>query len=311
MFINKPKLHIPLWKLYYSWDKGTFSPAEQVSGYLLIQNTSERPIFIQKVRLCFDWSSKVLLFSLGVHIPPDRQSFIPLQPIKIPSTIAGKRKIHCYIETFAYQHETRKWISYGFIPRKGDILLNIKPEPIYSAFISRSNWEQDKPLIDPIVKRISEWGLDCYTVGINVRARDPNRPSPKIRKEIAKADCLIAIATPRDLLVKHGMWTAPDWLHGEVGIGFGKEKPILVIYEESIRLSGLPAQFYCIPFSMHDLPLLMPKIDAIMPYVRKWIEKQKWDALWTNIFKGIAISTVGYGIYKAGEEQGRKMRKQS
>lgn len=306
MFVNAAKSPIPLWILNCSWNKGTFSSGEQANGYLLIQNTSGRPIFIQTMRLCFDWNSKVFLLPLRVHIPSNSQSYIPLQSINIPATITGKRKIHCELETFVYQNQTQRWGNYGFVRPNGNLFLYIRPEPIYRAFISRSNWQQDKPLIDPIVKRISEWGFNCYTVGINVKAKDPNKPTPEIKREISQADCLIAIATPRDLLVKHGQWTAPDWLHGEVGIGFGKNKPILVIYEESIRLAGLPSQFYHLPFSMYDLPQLMPKVDAAMPHVRKWIEKQKWDALWANIFKGIAVGAVGYGIYKAGEEEGRR-----
>lgn len=306
MFVNATKSPIPLWILNCSWNKGTFSSGEQANGYFLIQNISGRPIFIKTLRLRFDWNPKVFDFPCSFHIPPNSQSSTILLPIKIPSNITGRRTVHCSLETLAYRSETQRWVNYGFVSPKDALLLYIKPEPIHSAFISRSNWEQDKPLIDPIVKRTSEWGFDCYTVGINVKAKDPNKPTPEIKREISQADCLIAIATPRDLLVKHGQWTAPEWLHGEVGIGFGKDKPILVIYEESIKLSGLPAQFYHIPFSMYDLPQLMPKIDAVMPYVRKWIEKQKWDALWTNIFKGIAVGVVGYGIYKAGEEEGRR-----
>lgn len=303
--MNITKSPIPLWKLCYSWDKGTFSPGEKVSGCLLIQNISGMPIFIRTVRLRFDWSSTILAITSQIHIPPDSQSSVLLPSIKIPPNITGKRKVQCSLETFVYKDKTQEWINYRFVRRKGPIILFIKPEPVYKVFISRSNWEQDKPLIDPIVKRITEWGFHCYTVGINVKAKNPNKPTLEIKREIANADCLIAIATPRDLLVKYGQWTAPEWLHGEVGIGFGKEKPILVIHEESVRLAGLPKQFYKISFSMKNITQLMYKIDAVMPYVRKWIKNQKWDALWTNVFKIVTGGFIGYGIYKAGVEKGR------
>lgn len=303
--MNITKSPKPLWKLCYSWDKGTFSPGEQIGGRLLIHNISCMPIFIRTVRLSFDWSPTIFPITYQIHIPTNIQSSILLPPIKIPSKIIGRRKIYCSLETFVYKSKVQKWINCRFVSRKEPIPLFIKPEPVYKVFISRSNWEQDKPLIDPIVKRISEWGFNCNTVGINVKAKNPNKPTPEIKREIANADCLIAIATSRDLLVKYDQWTAPDWLHGEVGIGFGKEKPILVIYEKSIRLAGLPSQFYKIPFIMDDLTHLIYKIDAVMPCVRKWVEKEKWDTLWTNIFKWGVKGVIGYGIYKAGEEKGR------
>ncbi len=302
--MNKTKSPIPLWKLCFSWDKGTFSPGKQISGSLLVQNISDMPIFIRTARLRFDWSSNISI-TTQIHIPPDSQSSILLPPIKILHNITGKKKLQCSLETFVYKNKTQKWVNYRFVRRKGPIILFIKPEPVYKVFISRSNWEQDKPLIEPIVKRISEWGFNCSTVGISVKAKNPNKPTPEITREITNADCLIAIATPRDLLVKYGQWTAPDWLHGEVGIGFGKEKPILVIYEESVRLSGLPQQFYKISFSMQNVTQLMYKIDAVMPYVREWIKNKKWDALWKNVFKIVTGGFIGYGIYKAGVEEGR------
>lgn len=308
MITAKQKLLI-LWNLQFAWDKGTFSPEEEATIYLYVENVSGRPLFINRVRICPDWSSNFFLCLPQKDISQWTQPSILRLTIKIPSNITGTRTIDFALETFVYHNEIGKWHNYGFIKPEGIIPLYIKPEPVYRVFISRSNWEQDKPLINPIVKRISEWGFSCYTVGINVKAKDPNKPTPEIKREIARADCLIAIATPRDLLVKYGMWTAPDWLHGEVGIGFGKEKPILVIYEENIRLSGLPAQFYHIPFSMYTLSQLMPKIDAIMPYIRKWIKKRNWDILWTNIFKSVTFGAIGYGIYKAGEQEGRRKRK--
>lgn len=297
---------IPLWTLRYTWNKATFSPSEEANLSIVIQNTCGKPIFINTLKLRMDWDSKVFILPCNIHIPVYDQSSIPLPSVVAPSTITGRRKIQCWIETAAYQNKTGQWIYYGFIKPTGPIVLNIKPEPVYRVFLSRSNWDQDKPLINPIVRRISEWGFEPHTVGLNVRAKNQNNPTPEIKREIAEADCLIAIATPRDFLVKHGMWTAPDWLHGEVGIGFGKEKPIFVIHEESIRLAGLPQHCYHIAFSMNDLQQLIRKIDVLMPYIRKWIEKRKWDALWSNVFTGLTVGILGYGIYKAGEEEGRK-----
>lgn len=297
---------MPLWTLRYTWNKATFCPGEQANLSISIQNTCGNPIFINTVKLRMDWDSKVFVLPCNIHIPAHDQSSIPLPSVIIPANITGRIKVHCVIETYAYQNKTGQWIDYGFVKPKGVIVLNIKPGSVYRAFISRSNWDKDRPLIDPIVKKVSEWGFEPHTVGINVRTRNPNDPSPEIQREIAEADCLIAIATPRDFLVKHGMWTAPDWLHGEVGIGFGKEKPIFVIYEESIRLAGLPQHCYHIAFSMNNLQQLLRNIDALMPYIRKWIEKRKWDALWSNVFTGLTVGILGYGIYKAGEEEGRK-----
>ena len=164
------------------------------------------------------------------------------------------------------------------------------------------------PVIESIVTRIAQWGFECRTVGINVLAADPTRPTPEILVEIQTSDCLIAIATPRDPLVKDGLWTAPEWVHGEVGIGFGREKPILVIYDSRVRLGGLPAQFYSIAYDAQNLNRLRHEIDAVMPLVRDCVRDKKSNDFWWEVLKGLGVVAVGSIAYQAGVDDGRSRR---
>jgi len=71
--------------------------------------------------------------------------------------------------------------------------------PTYRAFISRSNRDEDKPIVEPIISFVQLWGFKTYTVGINVFENNPDNITKRIKNEIMKSDCLIGIATKSDL----------------------------------------------------------------------------------------------------------------
>jgi len=48
----------------------------------------------------------------------------------------------------------------------------------------------------------------------------------KVNEEIRRANALIAIATPRYRDALKGLWGTLEWLHAEVGIAFGIDKPL-------------------------------------------------------------------------------------
>lgn len=94
-------------------------------------------------------------------------------------------------------------------------------------FVSRGLRQEDKAIGDPIVEMIREWGFETVTVGIEVKVPE-EQVIQKIREEIRKADALIAIATPRYIDALTGIWKTLEWLHAEVGIAFGIDKPLLI-----------------------------------------------------------------------------------
>jgi len=300
-----------LWRFYLEWGTATLVPGSTVHGTGFIENLSGQPLFIEELYMDPEWLPHGLVCPVHRHIPMEwpvgTGSFLGTFSLEIPANVVGKQRLAVGLHTYGLErsHGYESWHDYGLITCQPASVLAITPTPVCRAFISRSIWEQDKPLLDPIVSRIAEWGFDCRTVGINVRAYDPQRPTPEILTEIQAADCLVAIATPRDPLVNQGLWTAPEWLHGEVGIGFGKEKPILVLHDERVRLGGLPAQFYHTSFDAWNLHALMPKLDAIMPLVRDWVQKKQSNEFWENLLKVAVIGAIGVAVFQSGVEHGR------
>ena len=66
------------------------------------------------------------------------------------------------------------------------------------------------------------------------------RPAPeKIRADIAKSDCVAALLTRRKELAEPGKWTAPTWVHNEIGIAHDMKKPVIAFLEDGIDAEGL------------------------------------------------------------------------
>jgi hypothetical protein len=150
--------------------------------------------------------------------------------------------------------------------------LQVGPLRPFLAFVSRSLRPEDAPLVEPFVKRLRLWGLNPRTVGVNVTARDPSQVSPDVREWIAKCDCLVAVATPREALAS-GEYQPPDWIHSELGIAYGREKPFLLIHEASVRVGGLPERTgFRLPFEAAHPERAFPALDAQMPEIRAWCQ---------------------------------------
>jgi len=116
----------------------------------------------------------------------------------------------------------------------------VYPTPFYRVFVSRGLSVEDRAIGDPIVEIIREWGFETVTVGIEVKVPD-NQVPQAVREEIRKADAVIAIATPRYLDALTGLWRTLEWHHGEVGIAFGIDKPLLILKDKRTSLGGLPS----------------------------------------------------------------------
>ena len=171
-----------------------------------------------------------------------------------------------------------------------------RPRPLYRVFVSRGLSIEDRVISDPIVEMIREWGFEAVTVGVEVEV-PRELVARKVREEIMEADALIAIATPRHLDALTGLWKTLEWLHGEVGIAFGIDKPILILKDKRVDLGGLPSylRFEHVPiieFDPYNLEELRVKPAIVMPGFREWIEtkrRQKFFAALTNL---ICITSV-------------------
>jgi hypothetical protein len=170
-----------------------------------------------------------------------------------------------------YQYE--KWQSY---PLYYTTFIAIRPKQYYRLFLSRGLHPMDRRIGDPIAKLISDWSFFARTVGIEVQVPD-TLVDLQVRREILAADAVKLIATPRSYDIQSRTWLTLEWLHDEIGIAFGFQKPLLNLKDKAVTLGGLPSyltdkypqlQIEFSPFALEQLKLRLSKV---MPSLRRII----------------------------------------
>lgn len=274
--------------------------------------------FLSEVGLHFDWQEQNYWYpqQLDQQLNPG-QSYPYFIQFTIPNETIGMHNFR--FDVNMSKLERRNWNGYAstnnyywttpeLTSTVEDNQIRIQPFPRLSAFVSRSAHSNDAPVIDPIVNKITDWGFDPVTVGINVFTEFNNVPL-EVRQQIIYSDCLIAIATKRDISAVTGLWKTLEWLHNEVGIAFGLEKPILVLRDYEVQVGGLPSIMpaWQIPFDVYNLQAIERDLARHMPTFRQEILNTKSRAFWKNIGKvslpllaGFAAgAVVGPGIARA------------
>jgi hypothetical protein len=123
-----------------------------------------------------------------------------------------------------------------------------------------------------------------------------------IKKEIRNADGVVAIATPRNYDQITSTWRRLEWFHGEAGISYGIDRPLLIIREGNVRLEGLPKYLTSfddtpiIHFTADELDKLIYNIDSLMLYYRESVNKKRVDKFFAKLFAGGTILLAGIGL---------------
>jgi hypothetical protein len=241
------------------------------------------------VLLMFDFG-RVPLNGNPLLVPPGK-SMLFYRMFTIPRSVWG---IGSFEMKYRMEHFSRNvWNLTGNYNINQNYFVNIIPRrqinsSQYHLFVSRSVRGEDRPIGDFIAQRLVQWNFTTCTVGIEVPASRADT-SRAIRNEIQKADGVVAIATPRNLDQITQTWKTLEWLHSEVGIAYGINKPLLIFSEKSVRLEALPhylPSFDCVPkidFSSTDLNRLSFDIDCWMPSYRESLKKQRVDRFFSNI----------------------------
>lgn len=124
----------------------------------------------------------------------------------------------------------------------------------------------------------------------------------RAREEIMRSEGVIAIATPRFMDALTGTWRTLEWLHNEVGIAYGVDKPLLILKDKRVSLGGLPSyltnlkQIPAIEFDPYNLDELKNGLSSIMPSFREWIETKRRQAFNESLGKLIVggLAVVGF-----------------
>lgn len=284
--------------LNWRFDKLWFKPGGHGLASLWLENHGMHPIYVSKIGAQFDWQAdNWYVNDSNVYIPPNSSKYLSFLDFNVPTNIVGKRTCQFGVEIHE-KDPMLDWRNKGIIWFE-PTSINVTVIPRYRCFVSRSNREENKLMVEPFVNRIQDWGFDTYTVGINVFA-DLGKEKEVIRAEIEKADCLIGIATKRYQAWVNGYaWKTLEWLHDEVSIAYGLRKPILIIKEEDLELGGLPTKLSFISFSPHNINEGLRKLDNCMLQFRRQIESKKSGELFGNLGKlavGALLLFAGIGI---------------
>lgn len=245
-----------MWNIQYNLSKNNYSPGDVGCIYPTITNKGQDPIYVQEVGVQFDWQYSQNQWhgvQCGYLLNPGYQIGLPSIRFDVPNHCIGPHnyKFGVVLQSNHGGYWTDQYPTWADEPSQ--IAVSLLPR--YQAFVSRSLLLQDNSAIDPIIRKIDLYGFDSYTVGINVFARGPENIPQTVKEEIRRSDCLIAIATKRDLTV-HGIYKTFEYLHGESGIAYGLNKPILILKEDEVQLGGIASMLPQLEFARNNSSLI-------------------------------------------------------
>jgi len=272
-----------IWYLRTTFDRHVAYPNENLFVSATLTNPNSYALFIGS---CY-WSFTCCPgYAPGIGhvnkvVPPGETMIIPPWNLPIPNVPEGQYEAEVAFDTWCWQAHTAAWQFLGKIAPSPKQPFYIIHAPRFRAFISRSNHDADRPLVDVILSAIQKWGFDTHTVGINEFERDRRKVPDRIIQEITKADCVFAIATPRDVSSVPYLFRTLTWLHNEVSFSFMANKLTLLIADTTVHLNGLigTETFPTVRYDAYDLNTLIFRLGNLLPVIRKILLEesyQKW-----------------------------------
>lgn len=287
------------WFIRWNFNKANYSPEEEGLVSFWLENTSENPLYLSDLKLEFDFGTYDLK-SIGGMVLPRENKFLGNVWLSFPKNVVG-RKIY-RLRYNMHEYINNNWIDLGSYSSEKQYFISVYPTPLYKVFISRGLSTEDRAIGDPIAEMIREWGFETVTVGIEVNVPEEQIPI-KVREKIKNSEAVIAIATPRYLDALTGLWRTLEWLHAEVGIAFGLDKPLLILKDKRISLGGLPSyltqlkQVPVIEFNPYNLDEdeIKMALSNIMPAFREWIETKRKQEFFETLGKIVVggLTVVG------------------
>jgi len=292
-------LPVASWMARWNFDKGLYQPRESGFCHFWLENTGADYLYAEKVWLQFDWQREQSYYrDCCVQIPPKRNFFLTSISFNVPQEKAGQLVYAIGLELQHYDQSLNTWSKLETWWTKKEFFINSIPLPYFKAFISRGVRPEDRVTTDPIAEMIKDWGFQTTTIGIE-RMVDTESIDEEIKNEIRKSDCFIAIATGRYIDAFRGMWRTLEYLHGETGIAFGLDKPLLFITEQGIIIEGLPGYLIdkkkrpSLVFDPLNIQDLRQRIDYIMPSIREWISNRNAQEFWNNVGRLVGPFIIG------------------
>jgi hypothetical protein len=286
------------WRVSWNFDKESYSPGESASISIWLENNSNFPLHVSEVAIAFDFGVYYLNQIVGGSIQPMNANFLGSSSLCVPDSIVGRKIFN--ITYRAHWFINNNWVDQGYFTTK-PFFISVYPRPYYNVFLSRGIHIEDRVVGDPIANMIREWGFYTTTVGIEVLVPNEEVPS-RIRHEIQNSDALIVIATRRSYDILTYTWKSLDFIHNEVGVAYGIDKPMFILRDRNVSLGGLPSylvnlgQSIEVQFDPADLNEVRLSLSLVMPNFRTSIESHSTEKFRNDLRNLILYGLAGVGI---------------
>ncbi|MFH1097612.1 MAG: hypothetical protein ABH886_06505 [Candidatus Desantisbacteria bacterium] len=296
-----------LWVVYPKVDRFVGKSGEEIKVDLTVQNLSDSALYFSKAEIAPSWAkgkTGIKPLKMENYLAAGESVFLAGFNMQLPE-VTGLYAMRFGLETWIYNNYTSDWKNLGVMWTPDWGYIEVTPQPIHTAFVSFSSREEDRPVVEQIIKMMGLWGFKAKRIGIDVFSEDPCKIPEDIRKQIDESDVFIGIVTPRDYNFQEKRLKAFEWFHLEAGMAFKSDKPMLFIIDERLKPEGLlgypnfPKVFY----APTKLDVLEHRLTVTMPGFRELIAEKKQE----RFFKGLAnAGLILGGIWLAGKIIGEK-----
>ena len=142
-------------------------------------------------------------------------------------------------------------------------------EVFFKCFLSCSFAQEDKEITDFFKNIIRSFDIEPQIYDY----QEIGRVSDKVKENIIRSDCLIAIATRRKKIEGSDYWACSDWIQHEIALANAYNKPIAIFVEEGVKIEGFIAmEERREKFVRDDLIRNINKITTFLFNLRKYLE---------------------------------------
>lgn len=268
----------PIWQIQVSCPQHLVGPGQPMTCHISVQNLTDRLIGFTEALIEVSWGSTFPDPSVnGKVLKPGEAQYLASFTVTMPEGPAGWAEFGFHLKTWLFDPSGNTPTEMGFMRTQGNPLrVWLSPTPRYRVFLSKSNHPADYFVINTVKDILNAYGFDCYTLGDNVPV---NRETllPALQDEISRADATIAVASPRDLSAITGQATALQWFYDEVAVSTTQKRPVIIVYDETVRLEGLAESLPCpkVPFAPTKLDPLVSALNQWLPALRDFLQKSR------------------------------------
>jgi len=148
----------------------------------------------------------------------------------------------------------------------GHLSVRVVAKPI--IFVGYRYTEEDEKLANEFIKLFELEGFKCVS-GKTAKAEDIDE---KVKKLIDQSEGVIIIFT-REKELKDGGWTTSRWLTDEKAYAMGRDKPVLLFFEDCIAQTerkGIHGELEYVKFNREHLHEAFLKA---IPYLRDFRQR--------------------------------------